>query len=411
MITHPLFAAIDGSPITLAGYCDPSQPYRQCSRCVMDSTDPDFVAFPEGDCNSCRLAEHKKRKATANREHRLRSMLTTLRAKKSESDYDCIIGVSGGVDSSQCVVFAAENDLNPLVVHVDAGWNTRAAVENVERLCTRLDFDLETVVIDWEPLRSLQVAFLRAGVANQDTPQDHVLFGALYRTARKYGIRDVIEGRNWQTESILPPKWGHSAMDPVQIRAIARGFGAGSLAALPIMSDWEYHVTGPHRFGLTIHAPLMLIDYSSGAAKQRLQNEFDWADYGGKHHESRWTRFFQNYFLPHRFGYDKRKAHLSSRIVSGELTRKQAVSALSEPLYQPEDLKNDLDYIIRKLDMDPAEFNAVLSAPLRCYTDYPNGEVRVAALKRGIKVAKALRRTLNLAPAAFRKVRSFTRAG
>ncbi len=402
-MTEPVLAPINGDPIRRAGFCDPGREYQQCPRCVMDTTDPEFIAYPEGDCNSCRLAERKRRKFTRQRDERLASMLATLRTPARTSPYDCIIGVSGGVDSSQCVVFAAENGLNPLIVHVDAGWNTGAAVANVERLCTQLDFDLETVVIDWEQLRSLQVAFLRAGVANQDTPQDHVLFGALYRTARKHGIRNVIEGRNWQTESILPPLWGHSAMDSVHIRAIAAKFGAGSVDALPIMSDWEYLVRGPRQFGLTIHAPLMLVDYSSVRAKLQLMREFGWVDYGGKHHESRWTRFFQNYFLPHRFGYDKRKAHLSSRIVSGEVTREEALALLQEPLYRDVELKADIDYVARKLAMRPSEFESVLMSPLRRHSDYPNHERQVSGLKMSLKAFDAGARFLSLGPALYRK--------
>lgn len=367
----PLRAPLDGQPITRGAFCTEDAPYRQCSSCVMDSTDPDFVLYDEGDCNSCRTARRRIKKFTTNRGPKLEEMLSVLRAGRSTAEYDCIIGVSGGVDSSSCVVFAAEHGLNPLIVHVDAGWNSAAAVNNVERLCATFDFDLETVVIDWEQLRALQVAFLRSGVANQDTPQDHVLFGALHRTARKYGIHHVIEGRNWQTESILPVGWGHAAMDSIQLRAIARRFGAGQIDQLPIVSEWEQVITMPRRFGLRIHAPLMITTYDSTLAKQRLISEFGWTDYGGKHHESRWTRFFQNYVLPHRFGYDKRKAHLSSRICSGEVTREEAVLQLTKPLYDQASLHDDLDHIVRKLDLGRNEFDELLAAPLHHYSDYP----------------------------------------
>lgn len=400
----PFRAPLDGQPITRGAFCSENDPYQQCSSCVMDSTDPDFVLYIEGDCNSCRTARRRIRKFTTNAGPKLEEMLSVLRDDRSTAEYDCIIGVSGGVDSSSCVVFAAEHGLNPLIVHVDAGWNSAAAVNNVERLCATFDFDLETVVIDWEQLRALQVAFLRSGVANQDTPQDHVLFGALHRTARKYGIRHVIEGLNWQTESILPTGWGHAAMDSVQLRAIARRFGAGQIDQLPIISEWEQVITMPRRFGLRIHAPLMITPYDSTLAKQRLISEFGWTDYGGKHHESRWTRFFQNFVLPHRFGYDKRKAHLSSRICSGEVTREQAVLELSKPLYDQQLLHDDLDHIVRKLDLDRHEFDELLAVPLYHYSEYPNNFRARRLLRRVERGARLGERVASVSRGAARRL-------
>lgn len=404
MLHMPIKAPIDGRPITSGAFCRDDIPYQRCQTCVMDSTDPDFILFAEGDCNSCRAARRRIRKLTTDRDARFDAMLQALRGDRRASEYDCIIGVSGGVDSSSCVVFAAEHDLNPLIVHVDAGWNSSAAVSNVEQLCTRFGFDLETIVIDWEQLRSLHVAFLRSGVANQDTPQDHVLFGALYRTAQRHGIRQIIEGRNWQTESILPVGWGHAAMDSVQIRAIARQFGATSIAQLPIATEWEQVVTIPRRFGLRVHAPLIVTDYDSQVAKRRLITEFGWTDYGGKHHESRWTRFFQNYFLPHRFGYDKRKAHLSSRICSGEVTRAEALAELALPLYDDSSLQGDLDYVIRKLDLTQDVFNTIIAAPLHRFCEYPNHLKTRKNLERLLRAADQGARAVSIGRGAMRHV-------
>lgn len=400
----PIGAPTDGRPITRGAFCLDDTPYRQCRTCVMDSTDPDFVLFDEGDCNNCRTAQRRIRKLTADRDTKLDAMLEALRSSRPASEYDCIIGVSGGVDSSSCVVFAAEHELKALIVHVDAGWNSSAAVSNVEQLCTTFGFDLETIVIDWEQLRSLQVAFLRSGVANQDTPQDHVLFGALYRTAQRYGIPHVIEGRNWQTECILPAGWGHAAMDSMQIRAIARRFGAKSIAKLPIASEWEQVLTMPRRFGLRIHAPLIITDYDSQRAKHRLVTEFGWSDYGGKHHESRWTRFFQNYLLPFRFGYDKRKAHLSSRICSGEITRNEALVELTQPLYADSSLHEDLDHVRRKLNLHQGEFDEILLAPLHHFTEYPNHLKTRENLKKILRAADHSARAVSLGRGAVRRV-------
>lgn len=303
----------------------------------------------------------------------LLSILRTIRRLGSNGTHDSIIGVSGGIDSSVCMEWAAEHELNPLIVHVDAGWNTEAAVSNVASLCTTFGFDLETVVIDWEQMRGLQVAFLRSGVPNQDIPQDHVLFAALYQVALQQGIRCVIEGRNWQTESILPIAWGHSARDTVHLRSVARRFGDAPIDRLPIMPEWRQRVYAPWIRGMKVLTPLHYLPYDKEAAKQRLIEQYGWIDYGGKHHESRWTRFFQNFYLPYRFGYDKRKAHLSSLICSGQMTRDEAVTELAKPLYDPAELAVDRDYVIRKLGLTSTEFDEILHGPIRRHTDLPHG--------------------------------------
>jgi hypothetical protein len=276
-------------------------------------------------------------------------------------------------------------------------------VNNVERLCLALDFDLETVVVDWEQLRGLQVAFLKSGVPNQDIPQDHVLFGALYRTARAMNIRTVIEGRNWQTESILPPSWGHSARDSIHIADVARRFGGPPIDRLPIMSQWEQQVTLPLEFGLSVFSPLDYLEYDKAAAKQHLVEEYGWLDYGGKHHESRWTRFFQAFYLPYRFGYDKRKAHLSSLIVSGQMTRSQALAELEKPLYEPTELAEDKDYIIRKLGLTEAEFEELLHAPRREHSDYATNARHVQVIRRYVLLRRWWSRMASLRQAAIRR--------
>jgi N-acetyl sugar amidotransferase len=369
----------------------------------MDTTDPNISFSEDGGCTHCRLAERRIAKFRRNADAALHAGLESIRSSRTDSEYDCIIGVSGGVDSSSVMLFAAEQELRPLIVHVDAGWNTAAAVNNVERLCRSFDFDLETIVIDWEQLRGLQVAFLRSGVPNQDIPQDHVLFGALYRTARAMNIRTVIEGRNWQTESILPPSWGHSARDSVHIADVARRFGNPPIDRLPIMSQWEQQVALPLDFGLSVFSPLEYLDYDKEAAKKRLIDEYGWVDYGGKHHESRWTRFFQAFYLPNRFGYDKRKAHLSSLIVSGQMTRDQALAELEKPLYEPAELAEDKDYVIRKLGLTGAEFEELLNAPLRKHSDYATNARQVQAFRRYVRLRRWLTRMTGFRRAVIRR--------
>ena len=225
-------------PVLEAAFGPLASEFQSCTYCVMDTTDPQIRFSADGVCSHCLTASMRGDGFATRREKLLSEMLDLLASRRSAEQFDSIIGVSGGIDSSVCMEWAAEHELNPLIVHVDAGWITQAAVSNVESLCTTFGFDLETVVIDWEQMRGLQVAFLWSGVANQDMPKDHVLFAALYQVALQYGIRCVIEGRNWQTESILPIAWGHSARDTVHLRSVARRFGDAPIDRLPIMPEW-----------------------------------------------------------------------------------------------------------------------------------------------------------------------------
>lgn len=377
----PIRAPVDGRPITRAAFTDPNRAFQVCTRCVMDTTDAGIEFLGDEGCNRCAKA---RRVASQFRsvDSDISREVERIRSAGRGRPYDCLIGVSGGVDSSTCLVLAAELGLRPLVVHVDAGWNSSEAVQNVEQLCLRLDLDLETVVIDWEPLRRLHLAFLAAGVANQDTPQDHVLFGALYGVAERLGIRTVVEGTNWQTESILPKSFGHTAKDAVQILDIARKFGAGDIRQLPVLSELRRGVYLPRVFGLRKFAPLNATDYRPRAAKGRLINEFGWLEYGAKHHESRWTQFFQRYLLPYRFGYDKRKPHLSSLIVSGEIERDGALILLREPLHTEEGLAADFDFVARKLGISVPELGNLVETPLRHYSEFRNHDRTVKLIKR-----------------------------
>jgi len=379
---RPVRAPLDGRPITRGAFTDPSRPYQTCDRCVMDTTDAGIEFFEDGrGCNRCEKARRVGLRFQTSSVD-LAGQAELIRSSMLGAPYDCLIGVSGGVDSSTCLLLTVELGLRPLVVHVDAGWNSGEAVRNIEELCRRLDLDLETIVIEWEPLRELQLAFLAAGVANQDTPQDHVLFGALYSVAERFGIRTVVEGTNWQTESIMPKSFGHTARDAVQIRDVAQTFGPVDLRALPILSDWRRGVYLPRVFGLKKFAPLNYVDYNAGAAKKRLIDEFGWLDYGMKHYESRWTQFYQRFLLPYRFGYDKRKGHLSSLIASDQMTRASAVALLGEPLHKPEDLAADMDFFARKLGITQQALTEFVEAPLRHYSEFRNHDRGVRRIKR-----------------------------
>lgn len=362
----------------------PAGPARRCVRCVMDTTDPEIAFDGAGVCSHCRRFDEVFRPAWFPDEEGTRRLAATVGRMKAEGrgrDYDCIIGLSGGVDSSYLAVKVKDLGLRPLVVHVDAGWNSELAVKNIESLVKALGFDLFTLVIDWEEMRDLQVAFLRSGVANQDVPQDHAYFAGLYRFATQAKIRWVLSGGNFATEGILPQAWGYNAMDVRHLRSIHRQFGTRPLRTFPTVSFFNLYFGYPLIRKMQVVRPLDFMPYSKDAAKRELAERFGWRDYGAKHHESVWTKFFQGHWLPARFGFDKRKAHLSSLVVAGQLTRDEALAELAREIYPADELRRDRAFVAKKLGLTESELEALLRAPLRTYRDYPSNEGRQQLLR------------------------------
>lgn len=375
-------------------------PARRCVRCVMDTTDPDIIFDAGGVCSHCRRFEQTFQPnwfPNDEGRRRLEAMVAQIKAEGRGRDYDCIIGLSGGVDSSYLAIKVKELGLRPLVVHVDAGWNSELAVKNIESLVRALGFDLFTLVIDWEEMRDLQVAFLRAGVANQDVPQDHAYFAGLYRFATREKIRWVLSGGNYATEGILPQSWGYNAMDVRHLTSIHRQFGRRPLRTFPTVSFFNLYFGYPLIRKMRVLRPLDFMPYGKEEAMQELSARFGWRYYGAKHHESVWTKFFQGYYLPARFGFDKRKAHLSSLIVSGQITRDQALHELAQPAYAPDELRRDRAFVGKKLGLSEEEFDALLHAPLKSYQDYPSNEGRQQLLRTLWKwlPLRGLRRRVN----------------
>lgn len=353
------------------------RPYQVCTRCVMDTTDHEIVFDEDGVCNHCHYFENQL-KHYWYPDERGKPMLAEMFAKVREfgkgKPYDSIIGLSGGVDSSYLACKVKEWGLRPLAVHVDAGWNSELAVKNIEQIVSAAGLDLVTVVVDWEEMRDLQLAFLKSHVANQDTPQDHAFFAALYNYAVKNGIKYVISGSNYATESILPVSWGYDPMDIRHLRAIHKRFGTTKLKTFPLVNFFEFHIYYPRIKEMTVLRPLNLMHYSKQEAIEDLEKNYGWRYYGGKHYESRWTRFFQAYYLPTKFNYDKRKAHLASLVVAGEMTREAALAELEKPLYTDNELAEDKAFVAKKLGISVEELDELVHAPPKHYTDYPNNE-------------------------------------
>jgi N-acetyl sugar amidotransferase len=352
----------------------------------MDTTDADIEFDEDGVCNHCHYVQEQVSYywfPDQRGEQMLRRMIEEVKEYGKGKPYDSIIGLSGGVDSSYLAVKVGEWGLRPLAVHVDAGWNSELAVKNIDQIVTKVGLDLHTHVVDWEEMRDLQLAFLRSNLANQDVPQDHAFFAALYNYAVKNGIRYVISGSNYATESILAVSWGYDPMDIRHLQAVHARFGTRRLKTFPRVGFFKYHVYYPHIKKMTVLRPLNYISYRKEEAIDYLEKNYGWRYYGGKHYESRWTRFFQAYYLPTKFGYDKRKAHLASLIVAGEITRAEALREIERPLYTENELAEDKAFVAKKLGISVAELDELVAQPPRHYTELPNNEARARRLHAG----------------------------
>lgn len=358
--------------------------YQVCTYCVMDTSDPDIRFDEQGRCNHCR--DFDKLLGTVwfpNDEgaQRLRALIAKIKDEGRGKAYDCILGLSGGIDSSYVALKAHEWGLRPLVVHVDGGWNSELSVQNIERIMKHCGYELHTHVVNWEDMRELQLSYLRAAVANQDVPQDHAFFAGLYHFATRNKVRYVLNGGNVATEGIFPAAWHGAAMDATNLKAIHKAYGTQPLADYPLISFNQYYFWYPIVKRMTPVRPLNLMPYSKKTAAAELE-QVGWRAYPRKHGESLFTKFFQNYYLPTKFGYDKRRPHLSSLIASGEITRDQALELLREPLYDGEELRRDRQYLCRKLRISDAEFEGLMSRPTHHSTDFDNWDHRYARLKK-----------------------------
>ena len=359
--------------------------YQVCTRCVMDTSDPDIGFDDRGVCNHC----HTFDRVTSKHWHPgpegrvlLDGLVARVRESGQNQEYDCILGLSGGVDSSYLALKVKKLGLRPLVMHVDAGWNSELAVSNIEKIVKYCEYELYTHVMDWEEMRDLQLAYLRAGVANQDVPQDHAFSSSLYHFAVMNNIKTVLSGGNIATEGIFPVAWHGSAMDAINLKAIHRSYGCLSLRKFKTISFTQYYLWYPLVKKMKTLRPLNYIPYNRADAMAELERAVGWRSYGRKHGESLFTRFFQNYYLPTKFGYDKRRPHLSSMINSGQISRAGAMKSLEEPLYPPRELETDLHYFCKKVGINRDEFENIVAQPNRHYRDFPTWDRKYQLLKK-----------------------------
>lgn len=358
--------------------------YQICTRCVMDTTDPEITFDDQGVCNHCHDFEQvTKPNWFPNEEgnQKLQQIFQKIKTFGQGRSYDCILGLSGGVDSSYLALKVHEWGLRPLVVHVDAGWNSELAVANIEAIVKYCNYDLYTHVIDWEEMRDLQLAYLKSAISNQDVPQDHAFFANMYHFAVQNDIRYVLSGGNIATEAIFPKAWHGSAMDSINLRSIHKKFGQIPLKNYHTISFFDYYLGYPFIKKMQVVRPLNYVPYHKGKAIVELQEKIGWRAYGRKHGESLFTKFFQNYYLPVKFGYDKRRPHLSSLIVSGQMSRSDALSKLEEPLYHPDELETDITFFCKKLRISRDDFNQLMMVPNRHYTDFNNSDLYQRIIK------------------------------
>ncbi|MEO6731750.1 MAG: N-acetyl sugar amidotransferase [Ferruginibacter sp.] len=352
--------------------------YQICTNCIMDTTDSSITFDKKGVCDYCQNYYNNILPNWHTDERGEKELLKIAKRIKKEGigkDFDCIIGVSGGLDSSYAVYVAKEKmGLRPLVFHVDAGWNTQQAVGNIEKLIEGLGLDLYTDVINWEEMKDLQVAFLKSQISDQDLPQDYAFFSSLYKFARKNKIKYVLTGSNVSTECCREPEeWGgFLGIDKILVKDIHGKFGKKPLKTFPLVDILTYKIYYKYFIGMEVFKPLDLVPYVKKDVEELLEKKFGWQKFKHKHHESRFTRFYEDYWLPKKFGYEKRRAHFSSLILTGQMTRQEALDRISKPEMNEGFLQHEFEYVANKLDLTVDELRLIFNGKNKTFKNYKN---------------------------------------
>lgn len=367
--------------------------YRICSNCVMDTTDTKITFDDHGVCDHCRTFYNKIQPNWHPDEtgwQEIQNTAIKIKEAGKGKDFDCIIGMSGGIDSSYLVYLAKEKlGLRPLVFHVDAGWNSQIAVNNIERIVDKLGLDLYTEVINWEEVKDLQLAFFKASVPHIDVPQDHAFFATMYKFASERNVKYILTGGNYSTECIRNPmEWMYFQSDSRQLRDIHNKFGSIPLKTFPVANILWYKIYLPYIRGIRVIRPLDFMPYNKEDATKFLEEHFGYQRYEQKHFESRFTKFYESYWLLKKFGYDTRKVQFSSLILTGQMTRDEALEKLKELPYDEDVIAREFEYIATKLGITVQELHSYMEAPNKTYKDYKNQEF---IYNIGAKVSRALK--------------------
>lgn len=353
--------------------------YQVCNNCVMDTTDSNIVFDEKGICDHCNTFYSKIKPYWHPNEQGLEALeglVDKIKKEGRRKDFDCMIGMSGGIDSSYLLYrMVSDFGIRPLVFHVDAGWNSQIAVNNIERLVDGLGLDLFTEVINWEEMKDLQLAFFKSGVPHIDVPQDHAFFATMYKFASKYKVKTILTGGNYSTECVRNPlEWMYYQSDSIQLKDIYRRFGTGELQDYKVTNILWHKFWLPYFKGIKLYRPLDLIPYNKEQAMQDLVDKFGYQKYPQKHFESRFTRFYEGFWLPERFGFDTRKVQFSSLILTDQMTRDEALLKLQDKVYTKVQIDEDFDYISNKLGITVDELWSYFYAPKKTYQDYKSQE-------------------------------------
>lgn len=362
----------------------PDTGYRVCTQCVMDTSGSEIEFDEDGVCSHCH--DYDRRVAAEvfpgpEGQQKLAAVVAQIKREGRGKRYDCILGLSGGVDSTYVAYLTKKLGLRPLAVHLDNGWNSEIAVRNIENVVRILELDLYTKVLNWDEFRRLQVAFLRASTPDSEIPTDHAIVSTLYQTAAEHKVRWIMDGSNVVTEIMVPATWSHGHSDWGYIKHLNDTFGGSSLKTYPHYTYWHNvywyrHVKKIQRFPVLNH-----IEFNKMEAMEVLKRELDWVPYGAKHYESIYTRFYQGHILPTKFGFDKRRSHLSCLVKDNRITRDQALAELQQPALDEEQLREDRAFAIKKLGLTEAEFEDIMSLPRKTFWDYPSDERDISSTK------------------------------
>jgi len=367
--------------------------YQECIQCVMDTTDPDIVFDERGFCHYCVDFENSIQPHWHNDERGARELSVLadkIRHAGRGKDFDCIIGLSGGLDSSFTAYIAKEiMGLRPLLFHVDAGWNTDQAVANIEKLVDGLGVELYTEVINWEDVKNFQLAFLRSQIVDQDLVQDAAFFSALYKFARKHRVKYILTGSNYSTECCREPEqWGgYPGLDKRLFKDIYQKFGTNPIKNFPLLDILVYKGLYQGFLGMRVIKPLNLVSYIKKDAEDELERRFGWKRFQHKHHESRFTRFYEDYWMPRKFGFDRRRAHFSSLILTGQMKRGDALIRLAKPEMDDHFMLQEFEYVANKLGLSIEQLNEIFFGENKTYRDYRNKRWIISL---GAKLLRAL---------------------
>ncbi len=361
--------------------------YKICQRCVMDTSDRAISFNPQGYCNHCsdflKQIQRLTYQGTASDRDR-EQLVDRIRSAGKGRDYDCVVGVSGGVDSSYLIYLVKQWGLRPLAVHTDNGWNSEEAVQNIRRVCNHCQVDYQSFVLDWNEFRQIQLAFLKAGIVELELPTDVAIQGALHKVAAQNGARFILSGGNLATEGILPRSWFYYPKDSRLLRGICHTFGVNKLRNFPTF-DYPTEIYYKFLRGIRLVYPLNLVPFVKEEAVKILASQCDWLEYGGKHHESRFTRFIQSYVQPVKFGVDYRRPTFSTQICMGTMNREEALTQLARPAYNEALIETEKQFIAKKLAIQPEELERLLNEPPKSYRDYPNNEKLLSFLYRSYR--------------------------